>query len=313
MLPCANNCIPVGRYAIMSEFLTTKELAALLRVKERKIYELVAAGSLPVRRVTGKLLFAREEIDQLLGPTGKPTVSEAAAPAAGPQLALPLVIAGGHDPLLEWALRESRSGIAALLDGALDGLDRVARKECFAAGLHMPEPGGWNVSTVERRFGREPWVLVEWARRQRGLIFRNTLLHPPGKLADVRGLRFQLRQPEAASELVLDRLLEDAKLTREDLSPIESIERTESDLAFAISTGRADVGLGIEAAARQYRLEFVPLIEERFDLLVWRKAYFDPPFQRLVAFCRAAAFAERAGGLGGYDVRRFGEVRFNGS
>ena len=41
------------------------------------------------------------------------------------------------------------------LDGALDGLDRAARKECLAAGLHMPEPGGWNVSTVERRFGHE--------------------------------------------------------------------------------------------------------------------------------------------------------------
>src|SRR5215467_14261896 len=102
----------------MSEFLTTKELAALLRVKERKIYELVASGSLPVRRVTGKLLFAREEIDQLLGSAGKPAVSEAAAPAVELQLALPLVIAGGHDPLLEWALRESRSGIAAFLDGA---------------------------------------------------------------------------------------------------------------------------------------------------------------------------------------------------
>ena len=295
----------------MSEFLTTKELAALLRVKERKIYELVASGSLPVRRVTGKLLFAREEIDQLLGSTGKLAVSEPAAPTA--ELALPLVIAGGHDPLLEWALRESRSGIAALLDGALDGLDRLARKECLAAGLHVPEPGGWNVGTVERRFGREPWVLVEWARRQRGLIFRKALQHPPGKLADVRGLRFQLRQPEAASELVLDRLLEDANLTREDLSPIESIERTESDLALSISTGRADVGLGIEAAARQYQLEFVPLLEERFDLLVWRKAYFDPPCQRLLAFCRTAAFAERAVALGGYDVRRFGEVRFNGS
>jgi molybdate-binding protein len=107
-------------------------------------------------------------------------------------------------------------------------------------------------------------------------------------------------------------LLEDAKLTREDLSPIEGIERTESDLALEISAGRADVGLGIEAAARQYQLEFVPLIEERFDLLVWRKAWFDPPFQRLFAFCQAAGFAERAGVLGGYDVRRFGEVRFNG-
>jgi molybdate-binding protein len=96
------------------------------------------------------------------------------------------------------------------------------------------------------------------------------------------------------------------------LSPVESIERTESDLALAIASGRADVGLGIEAAARQYQLEFVPLIEERLDLLVWRKAWFDPPFQRLSAFCRAAAFGERASVLGGYDVRRFGEVRFNG-
>jgi putative molybdopterin biosynthesis protein len=297
----------------MSEFLTTKELAALLRVKERKIYELVASGSLPVRRVTGKLLFAREEIDQLLGSsTGKPAAGEAQALAAEPSPALPLVIAGGHDPLLEWALRESRSGIAAFLDGALDGLDRAARKECIAVGLHMPEPGGWNTGAVERRFGREPWVLVEWARRQRGLIFPKALQRPPGKLADVRGLRFQLRQPEAASELVLDRLLDDAKLTREDLSPVESIERTESDLAHAISAGRADVGLGIEAAARQHRLAFVPLIEERFDLLVWRRAWFDPPFQRLFAFCRATAFAERAGVLGGYDVSRFGEVRFNG-
>jgi putative molybdopterin biosynthesis protein len=298
----------------MSDFLTTKELAALLRVKERKIYELVASGSLPVRRLTGKLLFAREEIDQLLGSTGKPAVrATVVAPAAEPSLALPLVISGGHDPLLEWALRESRSGIAAFLDGALDGLDRAARKECLAAGLHLPEPGGWNVSTVERRFGHEPWVLIEWARRQRGLIFRKGLQHPPRKLTDVRGLRFQLRQPEAGSELVLDQLLEDAKLTREDLLPIESVERAENDLALAISAGHADVGLGIETVAHQYQLDFVPLIEERFDLLVWRKAYFDPPLQRLFAFCRAPAFAERAAVLGGYDVRRFGKVHFNGN
>ena len=62
----------------------------------------------------------------------------------------------------------------------------------------------------------------------------------------------------------------------------------------------------------RHKLAFVPLVEERFDLLVWRKAWFDPPFQRLFAFCQAQAFAERAGVLGGYDVRRFGEVRFNG-
>jgi excisionase family DNA binding protein len=121
----------------MSQFLTTRELAALLRVKERKVYELVAQGALPVRRVTGKLLFPRTEIEEWIATNGG-----GAKPGRGerePAPNLPLVIAGGHDPLLEWALRESRSGIAALLDGALDGLRCGAAEGCVAAGLHVVE------------------------------------------------------------------------------------------------------------------------------------------------------------------------------
>lgn len=294
----------------MSEFLTTRELAALLRVKERKVYDLVAAGTLPVRRVTGKLLFPRREIESWIEGSADTPV-EVEAPAPGEAAQPPLILAGGHDLLLEWALRESRSGIATFLDGALDGLDRAGRRECIAAGLHLPEPDGWNVGTVESRFAREPWVLLEWARRVRGLMFRPDLAPAPHRLEEVRGLRFQMRQPEAGSDLVLDMLLEAEGMTRADLGPVDSIERSETDLALAIANGRADVGLGIAAAARQQHLGFVPLVEERFDLLVWRKAYFDPPFQKLVAFCREPAFAARAAALGGYDVSGLGTVHFN--
>ena len=93
----------------MTQFLTTRELAAMLRVKERKVYELASEGALPVRRVTGKLLFPRVEIEEWIVANGgtKPGRS-ALAPA------LPQVIAGGHDPLLEWALRESRFGNRSL-------------------------------------------------------------------------------------------------------------------------------------------------------------------------------------------------------
>jgi putative molybdopterin biosynthesis protein len=174
----------------------------------------------------------------------------------------PLVAACGHDPLLEWALRESRSGIAGFFEGALDGLQRAQAGDCVAAGLHIPEGGEWNVAAVAARFTDEPWVLIEWARRARGLIMRP--------------------------------------------------ERSETDLAMAIADGRADVGLGIAAAARQFKLDFAPLIEERFDLLVWRKAYFDPPFQKLVALCLSETFRDKAKALGGYDVSGFGTVRFNG-
>ena len=82
---------------------------------------------------------------------------------------------------------------------------------------------------------------------------------------------------------------------------------------MAIADGRADIGLGIEAGARQFQLGFTPLIVERFDLLVWRKAFFDPPFQKLMRFCASDAFSRRAQALGGYDITDFGRVHFNGA
>ncbi|MBU3890601.1 MULTISPECIES: helix-turn-helix transcriptional regulator [Methylosinus] len=290
----------------MSEFLTTRELAALLRVKERKVYDLAAEGALPVRRVTGKLLFPRAEIEEWLtaGASGRMARAEAAT--------RPLVVAGGHDPLLEWALRESRCGVAALLDGALDGLERAAAGGCIAAGLHIPEDdGGWNIETAAKRLAGEPVVVIEWAKRRRGLMYRKGLPRRIAELADARDLSFQSRQPEAGSELILSVLLERAGMKREHLRLVPAVERSETDLASAIAAGRADIGLGLEASARQFGLEFAPQIVERFDLVVWRKAYFDPPWQTLMRFCASEAFSERATQLGGYDVSQFGSVRYN--
>jgi len=297
----------------MTDFLTTRELASLLRVKERKVYDLVASGALPVRRVTGKLLFPRDEIDVWLGAQSRTIAGGAVDGALATQNGPPLVLAGGHDPLLEWALRESRSGIAAFLDGAVDGLNRAAAGECIVAALHIPEGDGWNVAAVTKLFGDKPWVLIEWTVRTRGLVIRPGLTQPPTTLREARGLRFQARQPEAGSELVLEQLLAREHLRRADLNFVDGAERSETDLAQAIAAGRADVGLGIAAAARLYNLEFVPLVEERFDLLIWRKAYFDPPMQKFLGFCATERFRQRAQAMGGYDVKGLGAVHFNGA
>lgn len=295
----------------MPEFLTTREVAALLRVKERKVYDLVATDAIPFRKVTGKLLFPEADIAAWI-----------AASQAGPEVAtnapisraeLPAVMAGGHDPLLEWALRRSRSGIAAFLDGALDGLARARRGECMAAGLHLPQADGdWNIEAVGNAFSDEPWVLVEWVKRRRGLLLAPDTVREPRSLAEARGLRFQARQPEAGSQMVLTRLLAREKMVPADLHFVDGCERSESDLAEALSQGRADVGLGIEAAARAHGLRFVPLIEERFDLLVARRNWFEEPFQTFWRFCGSAEFTDKARALGGYDLSGFGRVRFNG-
>lgn len=284
----------------------------MLRVKERKIYEMVSNGLLPVHRVTGKLLFPHNEIEEWIRSNRaqeKPGRVERAVSNS-----YPAVIAGGHDPLLEWALRESRAGIATLLDGAIDGLQVMQRGNCIAAGLHIPEPaGGWNINAAAKLFAEEPVVLVEWAKRQRGLTFRRGLGSSIETLASARNYRFQSRQAEAGSELVLSELLAREGLQKSDLHTVDSVARSETDLAMEIASGRADVGLGIAASARQFKLEFRPVIVERFDLLIWRRAFFDPPFQKLMQFCAKDIFKQRAQEMGGYDIQGFGTVHFNGA
>ena len=90
------------------------------------------------------------------------------------------------------------------------------------------------------------------------------------------------------------------------------VERTEDEAVQSVRRGDADVTLGLESVARSYGLRFVPLVQERFDLLVDRKAYFDPAMQDLLAFCHDPAFRQRAESLGGYDLADFGRVVWNG-
>lgn len=283
------------------DFLTTREAAALLRVRERKVYDLAAAGEIPHRRVTGKLLFPRAELLAWMGGDAP----AAAAPAARAEA--PALLAGSHDPLLDWAARESGSGLATLLDGSGDGLARVADGRAALAGLHLRGAQGWNVEALESA-ALTGCVLIAWATRRRGLLSAHgrTLRG----VADLRGRRVAMRQAGAGAAGLLERLLTDAGLTAADVTPAETTARTESEAAAMVASGEADAALGLEASAKSHGLAFTPLLDERFDLLVDRRAYFTPPVQRLLAFARGEAFARRAAALGGYDVGALGRVRW---
>lgn len=286
-------------------FLTTREVAALLRVKERKIYALAASGDIPCRRVSGKLLFPRRDVEAWLGLGGGQRSAANAAP-------LPAVIAGSHDPLLDWAVRGSGAGLATMFDGSLDGLDRVAADEAVACGMHVPEGDGqWNVGHVEAAIGDRPFVLVEWARRSQGLIAADQAILDGG-VAGLRGRRVALRQPKSGAAHLFAGLAREAGLGDGDFEAAGPPARTEHEAAALVATGRADAALGLEAMARQFDLAFAPLVAERYDLLVERRHWFEPAMQRLIAFCRTAAFADQAAGFGGYDLAGHGTVHWNG-
>ncbi|WP_375262714.1 substrate-binding domain-containing protein [Palleronia sp.] len=283
-------------------YLTVKELAQLLRIKERKVYDLASSGQLPVSRATGKLLFPANEVRAFIdGARGQP-----AAPPPRPPILL-----GSHDPLLDWALRESGCGLAAWFDGSEDGLARFAAGGGVAAALHIHDAvrGEWNVPAVTRECSGMNAVLLGVATRRRGFVVRPGARRP-ADFGDLKELRLVPRQNGAGTEILFDHLAKAAGLEVEGLDRAATA-RTETDAAQAVARAEADVTFGLEAVARSYGLDFVPVIEERFDLLVDRAAWFSGPMQTFAAFCHSPCFAARAADLGGYEVSGFGAVRWN--
>jgi putative molybdopterin biosynthesis protein len=292
----------------LPEFLTTKEVAALLRIKERKVYELVADNAIPVSRVTGKLLFPRVMVEAWVW---RHAEYRGGIEGLEPR---PPVVAGSHDPLLEWALRESGSELAAFFDGSLDGLGRLTAGKALAAGLHVyePEAGDWNRGHVAQAMPGAPVVLLEWAWRSQGLVVPGGNPKGIAGVGDLAGLTLIPRQPQSGSHLLLEHLLHEAGLAPDRLEQLAPPARSEADVALAVADGKADAGLAVESVARQYRLGFVPLFRERYDLAIWRREAFERPLQKLLGFCRSDAFAIRAAELGGYEIGGLGTVRYNG-
>jgi len=290
-----------------SEYLTTRELAELLRIKERKVYDLAASGKVPCSRATGKLLFARTRINAWLADNSSGFSITAPKPRAN-------IFLGSHDPLLEWALMESRSGLASFFDSSFDGLERYQNHEGIATGLHIYDAASnqWNVPVIAERFSEEPAVLVEWAWRNRGLIVTPGSGDEYKDITSLSNKRFVPRQAEAGSQQLFNHLLAAAGMTPDQLEIIPTA-RGETYAAQAVQEGKADAAFGLEALARQYQLDFIPLTEERFDLLVDWHFWFEQPMQKLLSFCAQKSFRTRAAELGGYNVSKLGNVHFNGT
>ncbi|MCB1775248.1 MAG: substrate-binding domain-containing protein, partial [Gammaproteobacteria bacterium] len=152
--------------------------------------------------------------------------------------------------------------------------------------------------------------LVEFAWRERGLIVAPGQGDSMTGVESLRGLRVVPRQASAGTQVLLQCLLAEAGVADTEID-WTGVAHTESDAAMSVLEGQADATLGLRAMADRLRLDFVPLLRERFDLLVDRAAWFEPPLQRLLNFCRSPAFAARAAGFAGYDVSGLGKVHYN--
>lgn len=290
------------------QLLTTAEAADYLRIKERKLYELVADGAIPCTKVTGKWLFPRGDLDRwLLAGMARPLGVVPADP--------PPIVGGSHDPLLQWALSESRAGLAILPEGSETGYRRFIAGEVIAAAIHfhdLDDPGkDANIEFVSKEPTLYDAVLIGFASREQGLLTAAGNPLGLGRLAEAvaKGGRIAFRPEGAGAQQLLRALLKRDGVPLGSLEPA-LIAPTGPDIAQAIRAGHADCGIATRTVANAAGVEFVPIITERFDILMRQRDSYRPPLQRFLSLLRSPLFAERARELGGLDVAGAGAVRW---
>jgi molybdate-binding protein/DNA-binding transcriptional regulator YhcF (GntR family) len=224
---------------------------------------------------------------------------------------------GSHDPAVALiAARFSEiipdHALRLTFAGSLGGLIALAKGEADLAGSHLwdEESDTYNRPFVRRLLPGRRVALLTLAHRRLGLIL------PAGNPAGVTGLedparaelRFVNRQRGAGTRVWLDARLRHLGLSPEQVTGYGEEKLTHSGVTQAIAEGRADVGLGVEAAARAYGLDFLCLTTERYDLVVPAQAWEYPSIRALARWLSTEAAKSAITALGGYDTHETGQV-----
>jgi putative molybdopterin biosynthesis protein len=223
-----------------------------------------------------------------------------------------VVLSGSHDLALEM-LAQSSCGdldVFTLPVGSLDGLVALRQGMCNATGCHLYDPGcgEFNTSYVRHFFPDKTMVLLTLAHREQGLIVEPGNPHNVHGFEDLtKNVRFINRNCGSGTRLWLD-----GELTRLGLHPTDILgyndeAHTHTEVAEAVRQGRAQVGLGIHAAAVSRHLGFIPLFQERYDLVLSKDQISDKQLSPLFDKFYSGEFRHAVEDLTGYDITHLGE------
>jgi putative molybdopterin biosynthesis protein len=228
-----------------------------------------------------------------------------------------ILAVGSHDVSLDVLAShirqvDPRLSLASANVGSMGGITAVKEGRAHIAGVHLldPETGRFNVPYILRQLAPDEVFLMHMCERTQGLMV------PPGNPKGIKsvediarpGVSFINRQKGSGTRLLLDYLLEKAGIEATDIYGYEREMFTHTAVAAAVAGGTADIGLGVLAAARALKLEFIPVASERYELVGLRSLMGTPGYKALLSVLPDPEFRSEVEALGGYDLSHAGEL-----
>jgi putative molybdopterin biosynthesis protein len=227
------------------------------------------------------------------------------------------LLIAGCDPsvtlLADWMTRHhSPARLVPVPCSSRRALDALVKRFAHVAGVHLrdADADSYNLQSVRRAVGRQPAIVVTFARWEVGLAVRIGNPFSISTIADLMQPRLRIanREPGSGARALLDSGLKQAGIRHDRIVGYQSEYGGHLEVASAIASSQADTGVTLRVAADAYDLEFIPLREERYDLVILAADADTPPVKAMLDTLSSGRFAREISQLCGYDTEPMGRV-----
>ncbi|WP_010288807.1 helix-turn-helix transcriptional regulator [Kurthia massiliensis] len=285
---------------------TIEEVAKLLKVSKLTIYDLVKKGELPVFKVGRQMRLAATDFDAYIARHRMKTNDEQKT-----------IIISGQDFALDLLGKyiEKRLGYKVLRshEGSFNGLLAMYQGNSDIASLHMydGDTAAYNLPYIKKVFVSHRYCLIRLLKRCAGFYVAKGNPRNIRHFKDLKGdVRLINREKGSGIRTLLDEMLRIHGISPVAIQGYEHEEKDHLSVASAVASGAADVGIGIEKTAQLVDVDFVPIIEEHYDIVLLKTEENERLIEAVKDILNDDQYQQEVKNIGGYDVSQMGTVVF---
>ena len=301
--------------------LSTQEVADILHVSKSTIYDLIRRGEIQSYKIGRKVRFTQDDVDAYIArsrhehstrPVKNIDTHSTLLTPDKPEA--PELIISGQDVVLDILanyLQQEGVNAARTYLSSFEALLSLYQGNVHVAACHLFDGFDHNTSFVRSLMPGIPAVLVNVSYRTQGFYV------PKGNPKNIKGW-FDLSRPDlcilnrrvgSSSRILLDTQLKRLGIPASQVKGYDKIMKSHLTMAAAVASGEADLAIGTERISRQMEgLDFIPLLEERFDFVIKKEMMETEAVQKLLAVLRSPAFRGEVSHFSGNDYRDLGKI-----